>query len=104
MRTIPANGEADPPRGLRIGGFSSQTFDTLYKELVAALPESLARDLMHCHWRVKFLLEKQGKEVTYLDPYAEFFNGARTLREGLLARLDRYGKRSVLRLMVRRGE
>jgi hypothetical protein len=91
------------PQFFTIGGFSSQTFDSLFREMAQSLPDSLARDLMRYHWRVKFLLEAH-KGDDYLDGHAKFYHVAEGLRTGLLDRLKFYSGRSVVRLMLLGGE
>src|SRR5437867_3381501 len=53
--------------GPLIGGFSSQTFDTMYADVVRSLPDSLARDLMRYHWRMKYLLDVQQANPVVLN-------------------------------------
>ncbi len=86
-----------PENKPNFAGFSSQTFDTLFQEMASTLPESLARDLMRYHWRMKYLEEM--KPVTIpssggVNP--TFWKEAKQTREGLLARLDHYAGRRTL--------
>ena len=74
-------------------GFSSQVFDSLFRDLADALPESLARDVMRYHWRMKYLEEV--KSVTAGRVNTHFLGEAQSLRERLLKRLDHYSKRST---------
>jgi hypothetical protein len=97
------NDDPPQPQYFTIGGFSSQTFDSLFHEMATSLPDSLARELMRYHWRVKFLVETH-KNDDYLDGHTDFYHEARRLREDLIRRLKVYGDRRVVRLMLRRGE
>jgi hypothetical protein len=48
LKAVNFYGPADKPN---FAGFSSQTFDSLFKEIADTLPESLACALMRYHWR-----------------------------------------------------
>ena len=85
-----------PQHAPNFGGFSSQTFDTLFRELAESLPETLARDVMRYHWRMKFLEETK---VAGGTPNLPFWNEAKELHERLLARFDHHNKRRVPVLM-----
>lgn len=89
-------------QGPQFAGFSSQTFDTLFSELAESLPDALARSLMQYHWRMKFLEQVQHHGRLY--EFSKFVNEAETTWKELLGRLDRYGARSVTRLMLNRAE
>ena len=82
-------------------GFSSQTFDTLFREL-AELPETLARDLMRYHWRMKYMEEMKPHTGDHVNP--QFWRDARDLRASLLPRLETYAARHGLSLFFRARE
>lgn len=88
----------------QIGGFSSQTFDTLFGELARTLPRALARDLMRYHWRMKLLKAQQAASPVLLAHNVKFYQEAQSAHADLLARLDRYGRRWIPTLMVWSGE
>ena len=82
-------------------GFSSQTFDSLFRDMADALPDSLVRDLMRYHWRMKYLEEMKPVSIPSsggVNP--QFWEEAKDLREQLLQRLDSYSKRRVLFLSL----
>jgi hypothetical protein len=85
-----------PQYAPNFGGFSSQTFDTLFRELAESLPETLARDVMRYHWRMKFLEETRTAGGT---PHQQFWNEAKELHESLVARFDHHKRRRVPTLM-----
>jgi hypothetical protein len=86
----------------QIGGFSSQTYDTLFRELAEVMPDSLMRDLMRYHWRMKLLdASQEGRGgVSWVTGLQE----AEELRDDLLARLNRYADREISDLAVNRRE
>jgi hypothetical protein len=84
--------------GPLIGGFSSQTFDTLFAEMVRSLPESLVRSLMGYHLRVKYLLELQATGIL-LGNHQAFYDEAEASRADLLARLNAYSSRLTIDLV-----
>jgi len=90
-----------PQYGPNFGGFSSQTFDTLFRELAESLPETLARALMQYHWRMKYLNE-QKSDGTALNQ--TFWDEAKELHSRLRNRLDHFGRRHVLSLIFRPRE
>jgi hypothetical protein len=86
-------------------GFSTQTFDTLFREVAEALPESLARDLMRYHWRMKYL--EEAKSITIPSTggvHPIFWSESKDLHDRLLQRLDRYSKRWLVSLFFHQGE
>lgn len=86
-----------PPDKPNFAGLSSQTFDTLFREVAATLPESLARDLMRYHWRMKYMEEM--KPVTIPSSGGvdrQFWQEAKELHTGLIDRLERYSRRRTL--------
>ena len=85
-----------PQHAPNFGGFSSQTFDTLFRDMAESLPETLARDIMRYHWRMKFLEETKATGGT---PNQQFWDEAKDLQARLLARLDHHKKRRVPTLM-----
>ena len=89
---------------IEICGFSSQTFDTLFRDLADALPYSLARDLMRYHWRVKHWIHKRGNAGKHLDPDVGSYLEAKALRQNLVRRLAAYAQRPVLLLVFSRAE
>ena len=84
-----------------IAGFSSQTFDTLFPSIAQTLPESLARDIMRYHWRVKLLVEEVEKHHAVARDRAE---PSKELRDDLRNRLEEFNNTSTFRLTVWRGE
>ena len=87
----------------RIGGFTSQTFDTLFVAVATTLPRSLTKALMRYHWRMKMLSDFQ-KKVGHLDSWPTFFDEAKAARNELKPRLKRYEQRHVLGIMNNRNE
>ena len=87
-----------------IAGFSSQTFDTLFREFAESFPEGLARDLMRYHWKTKFLVEEQDRHYTNLAAHRDSFDEAERARSQLLKRLERYAELGIGRLMLWREE
>jgi hypothetical protein len=85
-----------PQHAPNFAGFSSQTFDSLFSELAESLPETLARDVMRYHWRMKFLDETKSGGGT---PHLQFWNEAKSLHEVLLVRFDHHKRRKVPTLM-----
>lgn len=86
-------------------GFSSQTFDSLFREVAETLPESLARDLMRYHWRMKYLEEMKPVSIPIaggVNP--QICQEAKDLRDQLLPRLDRYTNRCFLFLFLSLSE
>jgi len=94
--------EFDPSNVPRIGGFSSQTFDTLFRDMAEALPDSLIADLMRYHLRMKLLVAHQERHGTVgpLDDLQELPKS----RDLLVERLDRYAARDTADLIVSREE
>jgi len=95
-------GPSSPPN---FAGFSAQTFDSLFREVAETLPESLARDLMRYHWRMKYL--EEAKTVTIPSSggvHPKFWAESKDLHDRLLPRLDRYSQRSVLGVALHQGE
>ncbi len=79
-------------------GFTSQTFDTLFREMANALPENLTRKLMRYHWRMKFLEEMKP------TPHPKFAAEAEQSNQDLRGRLDRYADRKTLSVFLWHGE
>ena len=92
-------GPEDDPN---FAGFSSQTFDTLFREVADTLPESLARDLMRYHWRMKYM--EDFKKVKGGGVNAQFWREAQQLHDRLIHRLEHHRKRSLLGLFCRSEE
>ena len=91
--------------GLDILGFTSQTFDTLFGDVVEALPETLVRDLMQYHWKMKFLIDEQTKGPTVLlKKHTSGFVYAEQCWFGLKDRLKDYKEKAIWKLVLRRGE
>ena len=83
-----------PTNQPNFAGFSSQTFDSMFRELAESLPEDLARVLMRYHWRMKYMEEM--KPVTMrsfggVDP--RFWAEAKKEHSRLLERLEHYSER-----------
>ena len=87
----------------RIGGFTSQTFDTLFAAVATTLPRSLTKALMRYHWRMKMLSDFQQK-VGSLDTWPTFFDEAKAACNDLKPRLKRYEQRHVFGIMNNRNE
>jgi len=85
--------------GRCMGGFSSQTFDSVFAEALRALPISLSRHLMNYHWRAKYLWEQQA-QLPSLDLLDKSYDELKALREDLLLRLDTYQRRWTLELAI----
>ena len=86
-------------------GFSSQTFDTLFREMAQVLPEHLSRDLMRYHWRMKYLEETKSVSIpTTGGVNRQFFDEGKALNHELRQRLNHYGKRSLASVFFRPGE
>jgi hypothetical protein len=86
-------------------GFSSQTFDGLFREVAEAVPESLSRDLMRYHWRMKYM--ESMKPVTIprsRGVQSQFWAEARDLHVRLMTRLKQYGQRRWLSLFFQPSE
>ncbi len=81
-------------------GFSSQVFDSLFKETAEAFPDSLARDVMRYHWRMKFLHADQARNELGHPANQGFVTEAEQLRARLLLRLDHYSKREAQDLVL----
>lgn len=87
-------GPANQPN---FAGFSSQTFDSLFRDMAEVLPDSLARDLMRYHWRMKYLQEMKPVSIPAsggVNP--QYCAEAQSLRDQLLARLARYSECKTL--------
>ena len=76
-------------------GFSSQTFTSLYRELAESLPESLVRDVMRYHWRMKYLAE-----VRSAGWPEKFYQEAKSLNGDLKDRFARFTRRRVPSLVL----
>lgn len=89
-----------PAPRANFAGFSSQTFDGLFREVAEALPESLSRDLMRYHWRMKYM--ESMKSVTIPSSggvHPEMWSEAKNLHSRLLSRLEHYGARHWVSLL-----
>jgi hypothetical protein len=82
-------------------GFSSQTFDSLFQELAHSLPETLTRDLMRYHWRMKYM-EEMKPVIGHAQPV--FWAAAKQLHAQLSVRLDHFANRWTGAVFVRSGE
>jgi hypothetical protein len=94
-----------PPDMPNFAGFSSQTFDSLFKEIAESLPESLARALMRYHWRMKYMEEM--KSVTIPSSggvQPKFWAEMKDLHRSLLGRLKHHSDRSWISIFFRSGE
>jgi hypothetical protein len=90
-----------PATNPNFAGFSSQTFDSLFRDMADALPGSLVRDLMRYHWRMKYLEETKSISIpSFGGVNPQFWREASDLRDQLLHRLDRYAKRRGLFLSL----
>ncbi|MDP3910138.1 MAG: hypothetical protein Q8Q14_07080 [Gemmatimonadales bacterium] len=86
-------------------GFSAQTFDSLFREMAESLPETVARDLMRYHWRMKYLEEMKPVSIPSTGHVnRQFWAEAKDVRDSLLARLDHYRKRSLASVFLRPAE
>ena len=86
--------------GPAIGGYSSQTFDTLYAEMVRSLPATVARDLMRYHLRMKYLWSQQVSGIP-LGLQQTFYDEAKASHADLLGRLDVCRRRRTWLLALR---
>ncbi len=84
------------------GGFSSQTFDSLFRELAVTLPDLLARDLMRYHWRMKYLEDMRQRQRWSVS--REFWLEAKELHQRLCQRLELYSQRSLPAVFLRNSE
>ena len=92
-----------PEDKANVVGFSSQTFDAMFREMAESLPDTLARDLMRYHWRMKYLqdtkphigLDKGGG----LNP--QFWREAKELHARLRSRLEHLTTRATRTLLFR---
>jgi len=83
-------GDAAP----NFAGFSSQTFDALFREVAESMPRTLTRDLMRYHWRMKYLKEVKPVSIPSSGGVnRRFWAEAKDLRARLLARLQHYHER-----------
>jgi hypothetical protein len=81
-------------------GFSSQTFDSLFRDVAESLPQSLTRDLMRYHWRMKYLEEIKPVSIPSSGGVnRQFWREAKELRARLLQRLKHYGEHRDERLV-----
>ncbi len=89
-------------------GFTSQTFDTLFREMAVSMPVDLSRALMQYHWRMKWLEEKKlppgvpGKSWSEAD--GAFLSEAKEANRTLLLRLNHYSERWTVPVMFRPRE
>ncbi len=60
---------------------------------------SLSTSLMRYHWRAKYLWDQQ-TQVPTLDLHDKSYDELKTLREGLLLRLDTYQRRWTVELAI----
>jgi hypothetical protein len=94
-----------PPESPNFAGFSSQTLDSLFREVADSLPESMARDLMRYHWRMKYMEEMKSITIpTSGHVNTKFWAEAKELRDRLLTRTGLYGARSVVSVFARSRE
>jgi hypothetical protein len=94
-----------PSNQPNFAGFSAQTFDSLFAEMAQVLPDSILRDLMRYHWRMKYMDEMKPISMASsggVNP--QFWTEAQELRNRLLQRLDHYGKRSSFSVFLRSAE
>ncbi len=94
-----------PTPRAHFAGFSSQTFDSLFREVLESLPVPLVRDLMRYHLRMKYMAEMQ--QVTApasLGVNQQLWANAKELDEKLRERLCHYGQRCWLSIFLRPGE
>ena len=83
-----------PTTGLFWAGFSSQVFDTMFREIADTLPSDLSTRLMRYHWRMKVLVEQNAD--TYGGVACQAFIGeAREMRDLLLRDLASFRKLSA---------
>ena len=87
---------------LALGRVSTQTFDTLFREMVLFLPASLTQDLMRYYLALKAIVASRGT-----DRFGAMQDFEAELEEqygSLLPRLKTYSERWLLRLMLWSGE
>ena len=81
--------------GWKFAGFSSQTFDSLFREMSETIPNSLAKILMRYHWKMKYLEAIKVSTSSIQGFSQQDWENARDLRDRLLARLKHYKSRSL---------
>ena len=86
-----------PTHSPTVGGFSSQTFDTLFAAMAEAMPDTLARGLMRYHWRMKYLAHSPLLHHESVQEMEE-------IRDELLKRLGAFRNQWTLRLSLVRRE
>jgi len=98
----------DGYNGPTFGAFTSQTFDTLFREMAISMPVDLSRALMQYHWRMKWLAEKTpllGVPGDVLsDEDKRFLLEAKEGNRTLLLRLHHYAERWTIGVVFRSGE
>ena len=86
-------------------GFTSQTFDTLFREAATSLPETLFRDLMRYHRLLRQIEEL--KPSTMPDRWSvipRMWTEARALHSDLRPRLIAYSARTAVSVFIHPGE
>ncbi|UCG89231.1 MAG: hypothetical protein JSW71_12100 [Gemmatimonadota bacterium] len=86
-------------------GFSSQTFDSLFKEMAEAMPASLTRGVMRYHWLMKYLEEMKPITMQLSGGVPKNrWADAESLHRRLLARLEHDSDRYWISIFLRSGE
>lgn len=87
-------------------GFSSDTFDMLFREVAHVLPEDLFRAVVRYHWKMKFLegMKSPGAPSQNSQWWRGQVDLARGQLDALHPRLHAYANQPVLRLFLTRRE
>ena len=95
----------DTGDGPKFAGFTSQTFDTLFREMAISIPADLSRALMQYHWRMKWLAERISLVGIPGDVFSEadmqFLREAKEENRTLLLRLKHYETRKAISVFLR---
>ena len=84
-----------PASAPNFAGFSSQVFDTLFGEMADSLPETLVRDVMRYHWRMKYMEDHKRYTIpTTGGVNPKFWEEMRSLHDNLRTRLKLYSERA----------
>ncbi len=79
----------------------SATYIGLFATIARTLPETLSRDIMRYHWRVKILFEDSTRNGAIPKASGE---ASKEMWEGLISRLESFNALPTLRLTIRPSE
>ena len=92
-------------QGPTFAAFTSQTFDTLFREMATSMPEDLSQALMQYHWRMKWLETKKPLPGVPGSSWSEndlqFLSEAKEANRTLLLRLKHYAERRKISVFFR---